>query len=385
MNRHGPHPVAVVGKGLIGSAAARHLAEAGLGPVLIGPDEPSDPRNHGGVFASHHDAARITRALDRDPVWARLARESMARHPELEAASGVRFHHPHPVLFAAGDSDLIDALAATAAADPDLAPIEAADGHPQLALPADARLCREQGAAGWIAPRALVHAQTLAAVAAGARVIRQPVWALRAHDDGVRLILDDGGEVLAERVLVCAGAFSGPVGLVSGLPLTAEGRSVLLARVEPDRLDALADLPCLILDGTGTDPGELYLMPPIRYPDGHHYLKLGTGAWRHPLDDLEALQQWFRLPPPGDDVERLAATLARLVPALADAPLGFDRCAVTSTPSGRPLIGWTEGDRVAVACGGNGRAAKSSDEIGRLAAALVAGTADPAELAPFRP
>ena len=309
----------------------------------------------------------------------------MARYPELEAATGVRFHHRHPVLFAGGrDSDLIAALTATAA-ELDLPPIEQGEGHPQLVLPGDAELVREQAGAGWIAPREMVHAQALAAIAAGARVIRQPVWALREHGDAIRLILDDASEVLADRVLICAGAFSAPVGLVSGLPLLAEGRSVLLARVEPDRLDTLADLPCLVMDGTGTDPGELYLMPPIRYPDGHHYLKLGTGAWRHPLDDLESLQQWFRLPPPGDDVERLTAALTSLVPGLADAQLAFDSCAVTTTPSGRPLIDWTADARVAIACGGNGRAAKSSDEIGRLAAGLITGTTQPDELAPFRP
>ena len=33
------YDVAVVGRGLIGSAAARHLAESGMQVVVIGPDE----------------------------------------------------------------------------------------------------------------------------------------------------------------------------------------------------------------------------------------------------------------------------------------------------------------------------------------------------------
>ena len=45
----------VIGKGMIGSAAARHLAERTDGVALIGPDEPRDPANHDGVFADHYD------------------------------------------------------------------------------------------------------------------------------------------------------------------------------------------------------------------------------------------------------------------------------------------------------------------------------------------
>lgn len=375
---------AVVGKGLIGSAAARHLAEAGQDVVLIGPDESTEVQGHGGVFASHHDAGRITRVLDRDPLWATLARDSLAGHPALEATTGIRFHHPHAVRFVAGvGSDLPAALTATAA-QLGVACRHDAPIHADLALPAGAVVLGEEEPAGWIAPRQLVRAQVLAAIAAGARIVRQPVWALRERADGVHLILDDGSEVIADRVLLCAGVFTAPVELATGLPLTSEGRTVLRARVEPDQLERLAGLPCLVLDASGFDPADLYLMPPLRYPDGHHYVKLGTSAWTHVLDDLEQLQQWFRLPPPGTDSARLADALVRLLPILADAVLEFDTCAVTRTTTGRPLVDWTTAGRIAVACGGNGKAAKSSDAIGRLAALLVSDAPTPVELEALR-
>ncbi len=47
--------VAVIGKGLIGSAAARHLARQTAGVVLIGPDEPAVRADHRDVFGSHYD------------------------------------------------------------------------------------------------------------------------------------------------------------------------------------------------------------------------------------------------------------------------------------------------------------------------------------------
>ena len=322
--------------------------------------------------------------LDRDPLWAELARASLARHGELEAATGVQFHHRHPVLFAgSGVSDLTDAVFATGAllqVDADAAPAPPAG----LDLPDDTRLACETGDAGWIAPRRLVQAQTLAALAAGAKVVRSPVWALRdAGPDGTRLILDDGSEIVAERVLICAGAFAAPVGLVEGLPLWTEGRTVVLARVDEAHRDAVADLPCLLHHAPGADLEDAYLLPPVRYPDGHDYVKLGSGSLARRFDELDALQDWFRGPAPMEDIERLEAGLKRLVPALADAEMRTDQCALTLTASGRPIIDWTIPGRVAVALGGNGKGAKSSDEIGRLGAALLTESAGAAELAPF--
>nr|WP_272211772.1 FAD-dependent oxidoreductase [Marinicella sp. W31]MDC2877661.1 FAD-dependent oxidoreductase [Marinicella sp. W31] len=79
----------IVGRGLMGAAAARHLAGLQDGVAVIGPDEPADKANHTGVFASHYDEGRITRTIDRDPVWASLANRSIARYREIERESGI--------------------------------------------------------------------------------------------------------------------------------------------------------------------------------------------------------------------------------------------------------------------------------------------------------
>ena len=59
-------------------------------------------------------------------------------------------------------------------------------------------------------------------------------------------------------------------------------------------------------------------------------------------------------------------------------------CVYTGTRSGYPLVSMVDerDERVVVALGGNGSAAKSSDELGRLAAALVAASTAGDDLGP---
>ena len=54
--------VVVVGRGLMGTACARHLAEAGCEVVLVGPDEPVDRASHEviSVKAFAKDGSRYT-------------------------------------------------------------------------------------------------------------------------------------------------------------------------------------------------------------------------------------------------------------------------------------------------------------------------------------
>ena len=101
---------AVIGNGMMGSAASRYLSATGQTVLAIGPGEPADWQAHQGVFASHYDQGRITRIIDPDPVWAHLAARSIAVYPEIEAQSGITFHtrsgglRVSPDVTAAGDT-----------------------------------------------------------------------------------------------------------------------------------------------------------------------------------------------------------------------------------------------------------------------------------------
>ena len=80
--------VLVIGKGLMGSAAARYLQGFGANTAVLGPDEPQNPQTHDGVFASHYDQGRITRRLSKDITWATLADRSIAQYRNFSCSPG---------------------------------------------------------------------------------------------------------------------------------------------------------------------------------------------------------------------------------------------------------------------------------------------------------
>ncbi|MGQ3279718.1 MAG: FAD-dependent oxidoreductase, partial [Shinella sp.] len=90
MDRH--FDFVVVGRGMMGAAAARHLTKTGASVALVGRGEPADWKSHDGVFSSHYDSGRITRTIDQNPDWALLANRSIARYRDIEAESGIAFY-----------------------------------------------------------------------------------------------------------------------------------------------------------------------------------------------------------------------------------------------------------------------------------------------------
>jgi sarcosine oxidase len=85
------HKVIIVGRGLFGSAATRHLAERSDGILCVGPNEPKNRQTHTGVFGSHYDEGRMTRVVDPVSEWVVAAKNSIDRYADLEKRSGIKF------------------------------------------------------------------------------------------------------------------------------------------------------------------------------------------------------------------------------------------------------------------------------------------------------
>jgi sarcosine oxidase len=160
--------LAVIGRGLIGAAAARHLCKMGHDVALVGPDEPADFAHHNGVFGSHYDEGRITRTFDTNPFWRQVNRAAISRYGDISAESGVEFYREVGVLHVGpGASKEIASFAENAAEagilweaydDAGLA-----ERFPFLGFTAGMQGYFEPQNAGYISPRRLVRAQTIAA------------------------------------------------------------------------------------------------------------------------------------------------------------------------------------------------------------------------------
>lgn len=370
---------AIVGRGLTGSAAARHLAEQVPGVVLIGPDEPEVKATHPGAFGSHYDEGRITRTIDPDENWARLANRSIARYRDIETRSGIGFFGEKGCLisglttgrsqeYMASIRDSASKLGVNVELLDDTG---LAEKFPYFKFPEGSDAVFEASGAGHVSPRNLVAAQTRLTELAGGTVIRQEAEAIRQKDGYAEIALGNGDVVTAAKVLVAAGGFSNKTGLLPDrLDLNVYGRTVTFFEVDEAEAERLSAMPSLIYEPEDVMLG-IYMLPPIRYPNGKFYLKIGGDTVDIPLAEETDVRAWFRTPGDAETREHLIHNVGDLVPGLKHVSVHTESCVTSYTPTGYPAIGWTSEPSLAVMAGGCGAAAKSSDEIGRLGAELL--------------
>lgn len=390
--------VAVVGAGMFGSAAAKYLSRAGADVTVIGPAEPrSREVARLPEVGAHGDEARIVRRMGWDRVWGAFDARSVERFRGMEAESGVGFFHECGALALIAESmrprteDMLRRCAA------DQVPVERLPSAvlrralPGLGLPPLAGGVEglwERESAGYVNPRRLLEAQLKLAVAAGGRLLRGSVTALRRDEPAglwrLRAQSESGTvEIGAEKVLVAAGSVmhhGSALPLNHGLALHAFTEPNLLFEVGAEQLDHLRDLPTVVTvdpNDSGDDNLSHYLLPPVRYPDGRWYVRIGPGM-QPVVRELRTAREtlsWYngqRITPRQSAL--LSRAMRQLVPGLKPRSVRAACCVIDKTPSRYPYIGHLDGeDSLAVAVGGNGHGARGSDEIGRLASRVLLG------------
>ena len=356
--------VAVVGKGLIGSAAARHLAKAGHDVTLIGPaEEAGDYADHTGSFASHYDEGRITRKNDRRPYFARVSTAAIARYPEIAAESGIDFFHPVGALLAGSPEWMNQVREAGRDLDIDA---EWLDTHalrarfPYLAFPDGFQGAYEPDEAGHISPRRLVAAQTEAARRHGATIVAGEATGVEpGRVTTATRTLD------ADEIIVAAGGWTDSL-LGREKTLQVYARTVAFHEIGPAEAHRLADMPSLVMES----PDDIYILPPIRYPDGRLWLKLGGDPEDVELHGLDAINDWFRSGGSAEIADYLTGRIREVIPFIAIESRFHRPCVTTWSADRTPEIRRLA-PGLTIAAAGNGSGAKCSDELGRMAAVIA--------------
>ena len=381
--------VLVIGAGLIGSAAARHLAESGLSVQLLGARQ----GNTWGIHASHYDEARITRLVGPDLVWADLAQSAIERYSDLESRSGVRFHTPcghvridHPLGHPSSRLKDVRAVAASrlslsaGSSIRELSAVDAMQEHPFLNLALDAVAHMDPAPSGIIHPRRLIDAQHVLIRKAGGEVRAVVIEEVVRHSAGFSARSSDGTDFQGRKVLVATGSY------VNHFPLTPERlavdvrpETVLLVETNESLRAELDRMPGMLWDFEPTDGqgpqgiDSVYILPPVLYPDGRWYLKIGADHDEDvDVSSIASMHRYMKGKGSQQTAHELSSIVDWLIPVLKGAPRTTKPCLLSYSPHGRPMI-----DEVAdgwyVAVAGCGKSAKSSDESGRLASELVQG------------
>ncbi len=375
------HRFAVVGRGPMGAAAARHLATAGEDVVVVGPEEPEDWSQHEGAFASHYDEGRQFELASSEKVLVRLAKDSVRGFQEVEKATGIAFFRRHSNLRVgpAGFSDDhyynwdgIDAVGREFGVETvHLDDQGLSEKFPQFRFESGSRGLVEPNG-GVINPRRMVKAQLRAAEANRATVISDEVLALNRRSGDIEVVLKNGKSISADQVLIAAGAFTNSAKLLERrLVMYLYGVTAVLVEVPGESRPDMPTFTCRF--GSEEKSPVCFAMPPLQYPDGRWYIKGATASSvDSPIAGDDGIGPWFRGKGVGEDPKLVVGMLRKLLPGFEPGKARALPCMVSYTPTGNPYIDRID-ERVGVAVGGNAWGVMTSDEIGRMAAEMMRG------------
>ena len=362
--------IAVFGAGVFGSWTAEHLRRAGHRVTLV---DMAGPAN---VRASSGGESRMTRAAyGRDAIYTSMAIDSLKDWKALGTASGLPIFIPHGVLFffPSEEDYLTDSLAA----------------HRALGLPTEAMTPAEMGRRFPMIDFAGIHAG-LFEPGFGALMARRAVQTL------VKRFVAAGGTYQADMGQIARR--NGPlksVRLAIGATLEADAFVLALGpwlpKVFPDLLGHRIFATRQEIFYFAPPQGDRRFLPEAMpgwadFNEGDMYYGFpdleGRGVkFAHDKHGVQVDPDTQSREPTRAALDEVIAFRDRRFPLLKGAPLtGAEVCQYENSSNGDFLI-----DRhpampnVVLVGGGSGHGFKHGPEVGRLAAALVSGSAHQAE------
>ena len=378
------YDVCVVGAGTFGSCAAYHLSQkAGLRICLLGPGEPivkdSSTRS---VFGCHYDEGRITRTVSSKKTELILALQSTLGYAKLEAESGIKVFTEVGYALVGAENDFFNNAmeASISFCDTRNLPYEVLDDvagrwegfDPQgvekaLFVPVKG---------GHISIRNLVKSTQKVAIQNGVLRKEDVVKCITKEGGTYSIELENGEMIKCGKVCVTTGSFTRFFGLLPGIPdIKLMGHTVMKFEIDVETFQRCKSLPSMIFC---TEIPYIYLLPPIKYPNGKYYIKLGPSvAFENPVttelgSHQEVIDYYCQKDYPLAR-EYFTKKFSLLFPSINVVSTELDHCVMAITATGRQYIGFVEPGCFA-AFGGNGVSAKMGLEIGRIVAeSVVAG------------
>jgi sarcosine oxidase len=354
--------VAVVGLGLMGSAALIALLNAGVDAVGFDPVGPGDSRG------SSHGSCRVFRRFNfENDNYTDLSDAALAGWMRLEADGCENILIPTPVLEAGRPGSAMVAASRAAAvakghADPVWSAAAANREFPAFALPPDWDVVVQDGGAILKAEVALRVMRSRA----GNRVFREAAQ-IECRTEGV-LLRTRTEDVLAQRAILALGPWLGRA--LPGIACVLEVTRQAVGWFRPPRPEAVLPgrFPIFILERGPND--VVYGFPDfeqrgVKAAPHNHGPKVDADAWDPPATDAELLP--------------VGKALAELVPGAAGPIVDRDICLYTNTlPADRRpdngeefIIDRWPNSRLIVASPCSGHGAKFAPAIGEKLARLA--------------
>jgi sarcosine oxidase len=346
--------VAVVGSGVIGSAAARALAARGVQAVLLEQFELGHARG------SSHGATRIFRLSYPDPGYVRMAvigREAWAR---LQDEAG------QELLVTTGGLDAGPAAGSCAAALGEcgvahawLPAEEVTERFPGVAARSGEQMLYQADAGVLLADQAVAALQWLASRDGADIRPRTPVLGVKAGADRV-LLRTPAGEISARVAVIAAGGWC--AGLLAGAVTRVPRLIVTLQRIRYYAPRAAGGWPTLIEWSAAA--AEWYAVPAAAGAPG---VKVGAHAPGPAVDP--GAGPFDQIDPAAE--EAAARYVRERLPGLVPDGLGTETCLYTMTADEHFVLD-REGP-VVVGGGGSGHAFKFGPLLGEMLADLALG------------
>ena len=357
--------IAIVGSGVMGSAAARSLGARGVPAVLLEQFELGHARG------SSHGATRIFRYSYPEPDYVRMAMLAREFWAKLADEAGEELLVPTGGLDAGADAALCGAaLAECGVRHSWLTGSDLRDRFPGIAARPGERMLFQPDSGVLLAGRAVAALQRLAARDGVELRAQTPVLSIEGRDGRV-LLRTPAGEISAGTAIVTAGGWM--TGILAGAVPQVPPATVTLQRVRYfGPRDGSAGWPTII-EWQSAGPGW-YAVPPAGVAPGVKVAPHMSGPQVDPRSG----------PFGGVDAEaetRVAGYVRERLPGLDPAGFASETCLYTTTADENFVLDRSGG--IVVGGGGSGHAFKFGPLIGEILADLALGRPPAVPLARF--